>query len=31
MTIKADWDMNVNLKKLQDEVYNNPKKFYNNF
>ena len=30
MTIKADWDMSININRLKKEVENNPKKFYQN-
>ena len=28
MSIKADWDMNINLNKLIKEVETNPREFY---
>jgi hypothetical protein len=31
MTIKQNWDMNVDIKRLQKEVEDNPKVFYDNF
>ena len=31
MTVKADWDMNIDYNRLQKQVDENPRHFYNNF
>ena len=28
MTIKADWDMSININRLKKEVEKNPRQFY---
>ena len=31
MSIKEDWDMNINFNRLKNDVFEKPQKFYTNF
>lgn len=31
MTVKADWDMNIDYNRLKSKIDENPRHFYNNF